>query len=344
MNNIIFKKLGTIVLALLIGASVFSLFPTVTKAETTNVTWKNGSVVTTLDGISTSDRATVGKTNGKWYWEVKVNNVASFVGITGESDKQYQAFYGASGEIWNNIKSPVKLAYNYGFGVDYVIGIALDLDNDKIVWYANGVSRGANSIKPSELEGSQIFPVVLSGTGQKIAFEANFGASDFKYPIPEGFLPYQDSGTSTTPDPSTKPDPSTTPDPSTKPDPSTTPDPSTKPDPSTTPDPSTKPDPSTTPDPSTKPDPSDTDGASQPTGDRAILTVTMDNGFDKEFDLSKKELNAFIAWYDAKDAGRGASFFAIDKHNNNKGPFSNRKDYVIFNKILTFEVSEYSTK
>ncbi|MFD1461852.1 hypothetical protein ACFQ5D_10610 [Paenibacillus farraposensis] len=87
-----------------------------------------------------------------------------------------------------------------------------------------------------------------------------------------------------------------------------------------------------------------TEQPAEPTGDRAILTVTMDNGFDKEFDLSKKELNAFIAWYDAKDAGRGPSFFAIDKHNNNKGPFSNRKDYVIFNKILTFEVSEYSTK
>ncbi|TKH36204.1 hypothetical protein C1I59_13325 [Paenibacillus polymyxa] len=72
------------------------------------------------------------------------------------------------------------------------------------------------------------------------------------------------------------------------------------------------------------------------------MTVTMDNGFDKEFDLSKKELNAFVTWYDAKDAGRGPSFFAIDKHNN-KGPFSNRKDYVIFNKVLTFEVSEYST-
>ncbi|MGG4189286.1 hypothetical protein ABEW29_12760, partial [Paenibacillus peoriae] len=99
-----------------------------------------------------------------------------------------------------------------------------------------------------------------------------------------------------------------------------------------------------TPGSSTTPGSSDTDGSSQPTGDRAILTVTMDNGFDKEFDLSKKELSAFIAWYDAKDAGRGASFFAIDKHNNNKGPFSNRKDYVIFNKILTFEVSEYSTK
>ncbi|EHS54733.1 hypothetical protein WG8_5285, partial [Paenibacillus sp. Aloe-11] len=40
------------------------------------------------------------------------------------------------------------------------------------------------------------------------------------------------------------------------------------------------------------------------------MVVTMDTGLDKEFDLSKKELEAFIAWYDAKDAGRGASFFA----------------------------------
>ncbi|KAF6562015.1 hypothetical protein G9G63_20435 [Paenibacillus sp. EKM202P] len=312
MKNI-YKKLGTIMLALLIGASIFSLFPTVTKAETTNVTWTNGSLVASLDGSGTRDRANMGKTNGKWYWEVKVNNVASFVGITGESDQETQTIYGNNGSIYNSIKSPVIIGYSSGFGNGDVISIALDLDNDKIVWYKNGASLGANSIKPSELEGTRVFPVIANGTGTKINFEANFGASDFKYPVPEGFLPYQESGTSTTPDPSTKPDPST------------------------------NPDSSTTPGSSTTLDPSDTDGSS-PTGDRAILTVTMDNGFDKEFELSKKELNAFIAWYDAKDAGRGASFFAIDKHNNNKGPFSNRKDYVIFNKILTFEVSEYSTK
>ncbi|MDG0053107.1 hypothetical protein MMB75_05390 [Paenibacillus sp. P2(2022)] len=124
------------------------------------------------------------------------------------------------------------------------------------------------------------------------------------------------------------------------------------PEPSPTPDPKPTPEPTPTPNPTPSPEPNPSDPTeptepyepSQPTGDRAILTVTMDNGFDKEFDLSKKELNAFIAWYDAKDAGRGPSFFAIDKHNNNKGPFSTRKDYVIFNKILTFEVSEYSTK
>ncbi|MHB0880314.1 fibronectin type III domain-containing protein [Paenibacillus sp. SEL1] len=80
----------------------------------------------------------------------------------------------------------------------------------------------------------------------------------------------------------------------------------------------------------------------QPTGDRGILVITMTTGLEKEFDLSMKEVNNFMAWYDAKDAGRGQSFYKIDKHDNNKGPFSSRKDYVIFDKILTFEVSEYS--
>ncbi|MDG0053478.1 hypothetical protein MMB75_07315 [Paenibacillus sp. P2(2022)] len=128
------------------------------------------------------------------------------------------------------------------------------------------------------------------------------------------------------------------------PEPSPTPDPKPTPEPTPTPTPTPNPTPSPEPNPSEPTEPTEPSEPSQPTGDRAILTVTMDNGFDKEFDLSKKELSAFIAWYDAKDAGRGPSFFAIDKHNNNKGPFSNRKDYVIFNKILTFEVSEYSSK
>lgn len=34
----------------------------------------------------------------------------------------------------------------------------------------------------------------------------------------------------------------------------------------------------------------------------------------------------------------------IDKGTNNKGPFNSRKDYVIFDKVLTFEVNEYTSK
>ncbi len=80
----------------------------------------------------------------------------------------------------------------------------------------------------------------------------------------------------------------------------------------------------------------------EPTGDRAILTIILINGIEKEYDLSSSEVEAFVKWYDARDAGRGPGMYAIDKHTNNKGPFSKRKDYIVFDKILTFEVSEYS--
>ena len=70
----------------------------------------------------------------------------------------------------------------------------------------------------------------------------------------------------------------------------------------------------------------------------------MTTGLEKEFDLSMGEVNAFINWYENKQAGSDTASYAINKHNNNKGSFSNRKDYVIFDKILTFEVNEYFIK
>lgn len=76
-------------------------------------------------------------------------------------------------------------------------------------------------------------------------------------------------------------------------------------------------------------------------GNRAIMVVTMNTGLEKEFDLSMIEVEEFISWYESKQAGSGKASYAINRHDNNKGPFNNRKDYVLFDKILTFEVSEY---
>lgn len=75
-------------------------------------------------------------------------------------------------------------------------------------------------------------------------------------------------------------------------------------------------------------------------GSRAILTITMTNGLEKEYDLSMDEVNAFISWYDAKDAGNGTAKYKFIK-NWNRGPFKARSEYVIFDKILTFSVDEY---
>ncbi|MFU1797791.1 Kelch repeat-containing protein [Paenibacillus azoreducens] len=92
------------------------------------------------------------------------------------------------------------------------------------------------------------------------------------------------------------------------------------------------------------PDPTDPNPEpEQPTGNRAILVVTMTTGLEKEFDLSMQEVKDFINWYENKQAGNGTASYAIDKHNNNKGPFTSRKNYVIYNMILTYEVNEYSS-
>lgn len=98
-----------------------------------------------------------------------------------------------------------------------------------------------------------------------------------------------------------------------------------------------QPEPQPEPEPEPEPNPQP-----QPSGDRAILVVTMTTGLEKEYDLSMSEVNAFINWYDAKDAGSGPSKYAINKHDNNRGPFNKRTDYVIFSNILIFEVNEYT--
>ncbi len=138
-----------------------------------------------------------------------------------------------------------------------------------------------------------------------------------------------------TPTPTVTPDP--TPTPTVTPEPTPTATPTVTPTPTATSTATPTPIPTTTPTPTPTATPTPTPG----TGDRAILTITLVNGTDKEYDLPMSEVEAFLNWYDQCDSGRGPGSYAIDKHDNNKGPFKNRKDYVIFDKILTFEVNEY---
>jgi hypothetical protein len=107
------------------------------------------------------------------------------------------------------------------------------------------------------------------------------------------------------------------------------------PEPSATPTPIASPEPTIEPTATTQP----TETPEQPTSDRAILVITMNTGLEKEFDLPMSEVNAFLNWYDS--ASESAKY-GINKHDNNKGPFSKRTEYVVHDKILTFEVSEYT--
>lgn len=107
--------------------------------------------------------------------------------------------------------------------------------------------------------------------------------------------------------------------------------------PSVTPTPEPTPEPTATPTPTPTPKPT----SEVPSGDRAILVITLTTGIEKEFDLPISEVNVFLNWY---DSASGSNRYGINKHDNNKGPFSKRTEYVIHDKILTFEVSEYTAQ
>lgn len=80
---------------------------------------------------------------------------------------------------------------------------------------------------------------------------------------------------------------------------------------------------------------------SQPSGGPALLVITMTNGMEKEYEMTGSEITAFIDWYNGRAGGYGTPYYIIDKKYN-KGPFTSRKDYIVFDKIQNFEVMEYS--
>ncbi|WP_310552003.1 fibronectin type III domain-containing protein [Paenibacillus glufosinatiresistens] len=79
-----------------------------------------------------------------------------------------------------------------------------------------------------------------------------------------------------------------------------------------------------------------------PDNNRGLLTISLTNGTEKEFDLPIAEVNKFIKWYEQKDAGVGSNKYGFSK-SWNKGPFAKRTEYVVFDKILTFSVDEYTS-
>ena len=77
------------------------------------------------------------------------------------------------------------------------------------------------------------------------------------------------------------------------------------------------------------------------TGNKALLVITMTSGLEKEYELNATEINAFISWYDDRANGIGSKYYIINK-NFNKGPFINRKDYLVFDRIQNWEVMDYN--
>ncbi|MBP2633327.1 MAG: hypothetical protein H6Q70_3955 [Firmicutes bacterium] len=74
---------------------------------------------------------------------------------------------------------------------------------------------------------------------------------------------------------------------------------------------------------------------------KVLLVITMSEEVQKEYELSKIELDAFIDWYNTRAEGTGLAYYIFNK-DFNLGPFDSRKDYIVFDKIENFEVMQFT--
>lgn len=72
----------------------------------------------------------------------------------------------------------------------------------------------------------------------------------------------------------------------------------------------------------------------------SLLTIYLTNGQIKEYDLTAVELEKFLTWFDNRSNGSGPQRYAFMK-NGNKGPFKIRTEYLVYDKIINFNVDEY---
>lgn len=154
----------------------------------------NGNLTATVSQSGDVARSTIGKSSGKWYWEISVPDVFSAVGIT-ETNPGAFVYNMSKGTCWRG--GFVFTTYKNGSPIDTtlgsfagaVMGCALDMDNLLFYFYRNGVLASEATINPVTLDAGNYKAAVSrssNGVGNG-SYTANFGATAFAFTPPSGF-------------------------------------------------------------------------------------------------------------------------------------------------------------
>jgi len=165
-------------------------------------TYSNGNTTqSTNDTAYGYSRSTLGASSGKYYWEIKVSATSGYsvIGVASSacpntttylgSPANSYSYYGANG---NKFVATVSSSYGNTYTTNDIIGVALDLDNNRLFFSKNGTwqnsgdpttSTGAISITdPASTTDGFYFPSAseYDNTGSSVnTYQANFGNGYF---------------------------------------------------------------------------------------------------------------------------------------------------------------------
>lgn len=159
--------------------------------KTSNVALSGGNLVATTSGFAGGGvRSVIGKSSGKWYWEVIVTTVADlYAGVSSTGGSLDPAWYYTTGMGWNGssgslMKNNASVGSPGTYTTGDVLGFALDMGGGTLELFKNNVSKGSFSSLPT----GTLHAVCgnnLSGTSG--VFTANFGATSLTYSPPSGY-------------------------------------------------------------------------------------------------------------------------------------------------------------
>ena len=159
---------------------------------TNSVTISDGNFHFSSGGTNQAKRGSITfPSTGKWFWEMTMEDGGSGVWLLGVSNAGNQNGAGRLCYVSDARKldeSNSFSGYGRGYSVGDVIGVALDLDEDTLAFYKNGVFLGtAFTAVSNRITGgiSAYFQGEYSGR----SFYLNSGQKPFKFPPPAGFQP-----------------------------------------------------------------------------------------------------------------------------------------------------------
>lgn len=157
------------------------------------VTLSSGNL--TASGITNSNsvRASIGKTTGKWYWEIKLNTAQNaMIGVANSSATLNASHFATANSryyYYDGKKYAGATAYGASYVTGDIISVLLNLDSGSVEFWKNGVSQGVAFTDIKSM--GEVFPAVSSGSSSSsVGVTARFARGDFQYSIPDGYQPY----------------------------------------------------------------------------------------------------------------------------------------------------------
>jgi len=161
----------------------------------------NGNLTVTSSNGS-GVRANLGKSSGKWYFEVKLNSfagtVASILGVAGANNVLVNGWSGPSDYmLWGSsggyggqliYGTNNRVTFSSAVQVGDIVGVAVDLDNHQITFYRNGVMMGGRVAFTGVAAGTY-YPFLTDpwNPPNSTSETVNFGQNPFSYSPPPGY-------------------------------------------------------------------------------------------------------------------------------------------------------------